>query len=97
MRFASWIGLLAGVLTSVSYIPQIVKIYRTHEATDISWRTYLILAAGVGLWVLYGIVNSDNVIVVTNSVGLLLIAIVLTLKVRYRRHSDGRENTDSFR
>jgi MtN3 and saliva related transmembrane protein len=55
MFLHDWIGLLAGTLTTVAFIPQVIKIWRTKKADDISISMFLIFTVGVGLWMIYGI------------------------------------------
>jgi MtN3 and saliva related transmembrane protein len=76
------IGLAAAVCTTVSYIPQLRKIWRTGETDNISLRMFLILGTGIALWIVYGIMQSDAVIILANSVSLALIGAILFFKLR---------------
>jgi MtN3 and saliva related transmembrane protein len=76
------IGLMAAFCTTVSYIPQVVKCWKTRKAGDISLKMLLTLATGLVLWVAYGFINADWVIVGANSVSLLLLANLLLFKLR---------------
>lgn len=76
------VGLVAAFCTTVSYIPQVVKCWKTRKAGDISLKMLLTLATGVALWVAYGFLIKDWVIVGANSVSLLLLANVLLFKIR---------------
>ncbi len=76
------LGLLAAIMTSVSYIPQVRKALPKGSADDLSFKTLIILATGLGLWILYGLFKQDFVIVVANSVGLALVATLVGLKIR---------------
>lgn len=77
------LGLTAGLLTSSSTFPQILKTWRTKNADDISPFMFSILLIGVILWVIYGIKRSDLPIIVTNSLAVILNAIMLVFKFRY--------------
>ena len=79
------IGLLAAVLTSLSYIPQVQKALPAGSTGDLSLRTLVVLAVGLVLWVSYGLLKGDYVIVVANSVGLGLVVTLIGLKVRDAR------------
>ena len=79
------IGLLAAVCTTGSYIPQLKKCWETGQADDLSLRMFLILAAGIGLWVLYGIMQADTVIILANSISLCFLAGILYFKLNGRR------------
>ena len=76
------IGLLAAALTSLSYLPQVRKAFPRGATKDLSFKTLTVLAAGLALWVAYGLLNGDSVIVIANVVGLSLVGILLALKVR---------------
>jgi len=75
----SVIGGLAGVLTTVAIIPQIVKAVRTKQVDDISPIFLSILIIGLGLWVFYGLLISDIPIILTNGVSFILNGIMLFL------------------
>jgi len=76
------LGLAAASLTSLSYLPQARKAIPRGATKDLSLKTLGALLAGLFLWVVYGILRSDMVIVIANSVGAVLVAIVLTCKLR---------------
>lgn len=78
----SLIGGFAAFCTSVSYIPQVRKAWATRETGDLSLRMLIILAAGLALWVVYGVMKRDWVIVVANVVSLALLANLLWFKWR---------------
>ena len=80
--FVTLIGLVAAFCTTVSYIPQLKKVWQTGSTEDISLKMFLILAIGVALWIVYGVLQSDAVIVLANSVSLLLLCGILFFKVR---------------
>jgi MtN3 and saliva related transmembrane protein len=76
------IGLGAAFFTTISYIPQLKKIWDTGDAEDISLKMFLILAAGIALWVVYGVMRGDFVIILANSVSLALLTAILFFKLR---------------
>lgn len=80
--FSTAIGLIAAFCTTVSYIPQVVKCWKTRKAGDLSLKMLLTLATGLALWVVYGLLNSDWVIVGANTVSLLLLGNLLLFKLR---------------
>jgi len=82
MSLVTAIGLAAAFCTTISYIPQIRKIWATGETHDISLKMFLILSAGIALWLVYGIMQGDAVIVLANSVGLAFLAAILFFKLR---------------
>jgi MtN3 and saliva related transmembrane protein len=84
MSLVTLIGLVAAFCTTVSYIPQLKKIWDTGETEDISLKMFLILTAGIALWVVYGVMQGDVVIILANCVSLLLLAAILSFKLRPR-------------
>jgi MtN3 and saliva related transmembrane protein len=77
-----WIGACAAVLTSLSYIPQVRKAWPRGSTSDLSLKMLVVLTAGLTLWVWYGLLKGDGVIVAANSVGATLSATVLSFKIR---------------
>ena len=82
ISFVTIIGVAAAFCTTVSYIPQLKKVWETRETKDISLKMFLILAAGIALWIVYGVLQGDAVIVLANAVSLLLLSGILFFKVR---------------
>jgi MtN3 and saliva related transmembrane protein len=82
MDLTTIVGTSAACCTTVSYYPQLKKCWETGSAGDLSLRMFLTLAAGVALWVVYGILKSDIVIVTANGVSLCLLAGILFFKLR---------------
>lgn len=76
------IGSLAAFCTTVSYLPQVRKCWTTGKADDLSLKMFLTLAVGIALWVVYGVMRSDFVIVAANTVSLCLLSIILYFKLR---------------
>ena len=82
---ADTIGLVAGVLTTIAFVPQVVRIVRTRSAYDISWVMFGILALGSALWLWYGIALRSRPLILTNVVTLSLQLAIFYLKWRYGR------------
>ncbi len=78
------IGFLGGFLVTVSLLPQVIKSYKTKSTKDISIAYTLILITGLGLWVLYAILNSIVPLAIFASVELLTTASLLILKLKYK-------------
>ena len=79
------VGLAAGVCTSVSLLPQLIKLLKHKKAEDISLFYLIILFVGLGLWIWYGLLREDIPIVVTNSFSLVINGIIIVLGIRYKR------------
>lgn len=83
MEIITSLGLLAGALTTISFIPQVMKTWKFKETKDISLLMYIIFFTGILLWFSYGIFIGNTPIIVANGVSLILVFIVLSLKIRY--------------
>ena len=79
------VGIAAGICTSSSLLPQLVKMVRGKKAEDISLFYLLILFTGLGLWIWYGILRQDVPILVTNGFSLVINGIIIVLGIRYKR------------
>jgi MtN3 and saliva related transmembrane protein len=75
------IGTLAGILTTIAFIPQVAKTWKTRSAGDISLLMFLLFSSGVLLWLIYGILLHAFPIIVANGVTLSLSASILILKI----------------
>lgn len=78
------VGLLAATLTTISFLPQVIKIVKTKHTKDISLLMYIIFTAGVLLWLFYGILLKEPPIIIGNGITLILVMIVLIFKIRYK-------------
>ena len=77
------IGLLAGVLCTISFFPQVVKIFKTKRTQDLSLLTFFIFSLGVFLWLIYGFLRQEIPIILTNAVIFLLALLIILMKVKY--------------
>jgi len=87
MQTVQVIGIAAGVLTSTSMIPQLVRLVKEKKADAISPVMLIILISGLILWTWYGIERKDWPIIITNGFATLLNLVVLLLRQRYRHRS----------
>lgn len=83
METTQLVGIAAGILTAFSMLPQLIKIIKEKKAEDVSIAMLLVLIAGLGLWVWYGLLREDMPLVITNSFSVLLNIVVLGLRVKY--------------
>ena len=79
------LGLVAAFLTSIAFIPQIVKGIKTRKMNDVSAKMLYVLGIGLSLWFLYGYHLGDLIIMAANLFGLLCVVITLILKFRYSK------------
>lgn len=85
MDFVNLLGSVAGILTTTSILPQVIKTWKTKSAKDLSIAMIYLLAAGVLLWIVYGILIRAYPIIIANSVPLVLVTTLIALKMRYEQ------------
>ena len=76
------IGLVAGALTTASFVPQVRQSLRTRDLGGISLRMYSLFTAGVALWAVYGVFLGSWPVLITNAITLVLASTVLVLKLK---------------
>jgi MtN3 and saliva related transmembrane protein len=76
------LGMLAAALTSLSYLPQLQKAMPRNSTSDLSLKMLVALSAGLCLWIVYGVLKDDWVIILANSIGATLSLAVLAFKIR---------------
>lgn len=89
-QFVIYIGLLAGFITTLGYVPQVVKGYRSGRMDDVSIFMPVVLMAGMTLWLIYGIVLEDIPIMLWNAVSVILNGVIIMMKLRYGRSGKKR-------
>jgi MtN3 and saliva related transmembrane protein len=77
------LGLIAGTLTTIAFLPQLVKTWKSKSAKDVSFGMLSIFGTGVVLWIGYGILISALPVILANVVTLLLVSAILLLKIKY--------------
>ena len=86
---AVWLGLFAGGITSIGFIPQLVKGYRTKRLDDVSYLMPIVLTFGMFLWLLYGIVQEDLAIIAANIFAVSCNSLLVFMKKYYENHPSG--------
>lgn len=84
MDFITILGLVAGVLTTIAFLPQMFQIWLTKSAKDVSFVMLIIFMSGLFLWLIYGIIIGALPIIIANGVTLFFNLIILWLKIKYR-------------
>ena len=84
MSYINAIGLVAGALTTVSLLPQLIKTRSTRSTKDLSLAWLIIVEIGTALWFLYGIVLSAPPLLIWNSISFVLLAFLIAFKLKYR-------------
>jgi MtN3 and saliva related transmembrane protein len=82
------LGFAAGTVTSIGFIPQLIRGYRTKTLQDVSYWMPLVLASGMLLWLLYGFFRNDIAIIVANSFGVSCNILLITMKKWYSPKGD---------
>jgi MtN3 and saliva related transmembrane protein len=77
------IGMIAGTLTTVAFVPQVWRVWKTRSTRDISLGMYLVFTTGVAFWLAYGLILGAWPIIIANLVTLALTGTVLGLKLRH--------------
>ncbi len=84
--YITTLGITAGILTTIAYLPQLIKTWQSKSAGDISWTMLIVLCLGIILWLAYGLAIHDLPILLANIFTLLLAGVILVLKIRYRNN-----------
>jgi MtN3 and saliva related transmembrane protein len=82
-----WLGFMGGVLTTFSFVPQILKTIKTKDIDHVSFLMYIIISIGFFLWTIYGVLLENWVIFIFN---LIALAFTITIMVLFRRHSKSK-------
>ncbi len=78
------LGYMAGFLTTVAFVPQVLHVFRTRSTKDVSLGMFLLFSSGVALWLVYGVWISSWPVIWTNVVTLALSLCVLWAKWKWR-------------
>ncbi|CAN0578840.1 unnamed protein product [Laminaria digitata] len=76
------IGGVAAVLTTIAFLPQVIKSWRSRSTQDVSLGMFLILNTGIVLWLIYGLILESRPLIYANTVTLILTGTILVLKLR---------------
>jgi MtN3 and saliva related transmembrane protein len=83
MDWTTAIGFFAAFITTAAYLPQSIKTIRTKHTKDLSFLMILFQVIGQSSWLAYGIIRTDIVIILANTLSLLLAAVILVYKIRF--------------
>ena len=76
-------GLIAGAVTSMGFIPQLIRGYRTKKLEDVSYYMPIVLAIGMSMWFIYGLLQQALAVIIANSVGVGSCLVLLIMKLKY--------------
>lgn len=85
MNSLDLIGMSAATLTTASFLPQVIRLWRTRDSEGISLITFSVFSAGVVLWLIYGILLHSLPIIIANTVTIVLSIAIVVLTIRFRR------------
>ena len=78
------IGLIAALFTTISLLPQLIKVYKTKSTKDISTGMFALFGGGVLLWFIYGLLIKDLPIIIANSLAFVQATVILVFKAKYK-------------
>jgi MtN3 and saliva related transmembrane protein len=85
------IGYAAATMTTVSFLPQLIRVIRLRSARDVSLTMFFVFSAGTFAWLVYGLLSHSTPVWVANAVTFLLSMSILILKLRFDRHATRAE------
>lgn len=83
MDMTTALGLLAGTLTTIAFLPQVIRIWRSKSAKDLSMTMLVTFTTGVLCWLVYGVMIDSLPVIIANAVTLVLAGMNVMLKLRY--------------
>lgn len=83
MTLLDVLGVVAGLLTTVAFLPQVIKTWKSKSAKDLSLSMFSLFVVGVILWLIYGILNANVPIILTNAATLALSSVLLYFKLAF--------------
>lgn len=84
MNIVQLLGLTAGMLTTIAFLPQVIKTWRSRSAKDLSLGMFSLFCLGVAMWLAYGILVQDLPVIAANMLTLMLASTLLFFKLRFK-------------
>jgi MtN3 and saliva related transmembrane protein len=84
MDYITLIGIIAATCTSSTFLPQVIKSYRSKSTKELSLGMMLLMLFGVSLWVIYGVIKKDVAILYAQTVAFFFTSLLLVLKIKYK-------------
>ena len=85
INYVEGVGIIAGIFTAASLMPQLIKTFKTKKAEEISLGMLITLICGIAAWICYGILRKDLPIIATNSFSFLSNVILMILRAKYKK------------
>lgn len=89
MTSLDWLGLVATVFTTSSFIPQVWRTWQTRDVSGISLPTYVIITIGLALWLMYGILRDDLPLIVANAAMVVMTGAITVMKIVFDKKTIG--------
>ncbi len=89
-----WIGSTAALCTTISFVPQLLRVWQRKSARDISLAMFLLFSFGEACWLVYGLDIRSGPIIIANAATLALALAILALKLRYGRRDTAVDKAD---
>ena len=86
MNWVNYIGIFAGILTTISFIPQVIKVWKSKSTKDLSAWWLLIFCVGVSSWLVYGFLIIDLPIIIANAATIFLLFFIVIAKIIFRNN-----------
>jgi MtN3 and saliva related transmembrane protein len=83
MSMTTVLGFFAGFLTTISFLPQVVKTWKSRSASDLSLGMFSVFSLGVVFWLAYGFLIQEPPIIFWNAVTLILVLMILVMKLKF--------------
>lgn len=90
MTLGDFAGVAAGTLTTVAFIPQVIKTWRSRSADDISMFMFLLFSTGVLMWLVYGLTLNSWPMIIANGITLMLAISIIVMKVVFEIKKNAR-------
>jgi MtN3 and saliva related transmembrane protein len=87
----TWIGLIAGLLTSIAALPQVIKTWKSRHARDLSIWQPLLLSVGIALWLIYGMLIKDLPLILANIIPLICNILLTIMKIKFSNNNRQNE------
>ncbi len=83
MNTTTMLGYFAGFLTTISFLPQVVKTWKSRSTSDLSLGMFSVFSVGVICWLVYGFLLQEMPMIFWNAVTLVLVLIILVMKLKF--------------
>lgn len=77
------VGILAGILTTAAFLPQLIRVVKTKHTKDLSLVTFFMFSLGVFLWLIYGILLGELPIILANAFTLVFAMLIVIMKIKH--------------